>query len=154
MKKLILSFIVLFSASIMISQNTDAYMEVERAALKTEKKAFVADAMDLTDAESGPFWALYNEYNDKQYVVNTKVYENLKDYAEHYETITDEKALELWGNHMKYMNELAKLRNTYFKKFQKILPGKKVARYFQIEYKVWVLISAQLAVEIPLVGDE
>ncbi len=153
MKKLILSVIVLFSASVMISQNADAYMEVERAALKTEKKAFVADAMDLTDVESTAFWALYNEYNDKQYVINTKVYNNLKDYAEHFETMTDEKALELWGSHMKHMNELSKLRNIYFKKFQKILPGKKVARYFQVENKIWVLINAQIAIEIPLIRE-
>ena len=67
--------------------------------------------------------------------------------------MTDEKGLELWGSHMKHMNELSKLRNIYFKKFQKILPGKKVARYFQVENKIWVLINAQLAIEIPLIGE-
>ena len=153
MKKIILGLSFVFFASAMMAQNTHDYMEVERAALKTEKKALVADAMELTEGESPAFWALYNEYNNKQYVINTNVYKTLVDYADNFDTITDEKALELWANYMKSMDELSKLKKTYFKKFQKILPGKKVVRYFQVENKVWMLISAQLALEIPLMEN-
>jgi len=154
MKKLILSVIVLFSASVMISQTVDDYMEVQRGVLKTEKKAIVAEAMQFTEAESTVFWPLYNEYNDKMYVLNTKVYNLIKDYAEHYgETMTNEKAVEIWTNSMKIEAELASLERTYFKKFQKILSGKKAARYFQLENKINNLINAELALEIPLMDE-
>ncbi|MCF6169515.1 MAG: hypothetical protein L3J31_00865 [Bacteroidales bacterium] len=150
MKKIILGLSIVFFASAMMAQNAHDYMEVERAALKTEKKVLVADAMDLTEAESKIFWPLYNEYNEKQYVINTKVYNTIMDYADNFDTMTDEKALELWNNSMKNVDELSKLKKLYFKKFQKVLPGKKVVRYFQVENKVWALINAQLALEIPL----
>ena len=153
MKKIILGLSFVFFAAAMMAQNTHDYMEVERAALKTEKKALVADAMELTDDESEIFWPLYNEYSDKQYVINSKVYNLIVDYAENFDTLSDEKALELWNESMKQADELSKLKKSYFKKFQKILPGKKVVRYFQVENKVWALINAQLALEIPLMEE-
>jgi hypothetical protein len=153
MKKIILGLSFVFFAAAMMAQNTHDYMEVERAALKTEKKALVADAMELTDDESEIFWPLYNEYNDKQYVINSKVYNLIVDYAENFDTLSDERALELWNESMKQADELSKLKKSYFKKFQKILPGKKVVRYFQVENKVWALINAQLALEIPLMEE-
>jgi len=153
MKKIILGLSMLFFAATMMAQNTQDYMEVERAALKTEKKAIVAEAMVFTEEESKVFWPLYNEYNEKQYVINTKVYNTIVDYAENFDTLTDEKALELWNSSMQQSEELLRLKKTYFKKFQKILSGKKVVRYFQVENKVWALISAELALEIPLMQE-
>ena len=151
-KTLITLLIVAFSISLS-AQNTDDYMEVQRGVLKTEKKAVVAEAMTFTEEESTVFWPLYNEYNDKMYVLNTKVYNLIKDYAEHFETMTDEKAVELWNENMKVKAEIAKLEKTYFNKFQKILPGKKASRYFQLESKIRTLINAEIAVEIPLMEE-
>ncbi len=144
---------MLFFATTIMAQNINDYMEVERAALKTEKKAIVAEAMNFTDDESKVFWPLYNEYNEKKYVINTKVYNNIVDFAENYETLSDEKAIELWTNSMKYSDELLKLQKTYFKHFLKILSGKKTARYFQVENKINMMINAQLALEIPLIEE-
>ncbi len=153
MKKIVLGISVLFFAATMMAQNTKDYMEVERAALKTEKKAIVTAAMDFTEEESNAFWPLYNEYSEKKYIVNTKIYDNVIDFADNYETMTDEKAITIWTNSMKYNDELAKLQKTYFKHFLKILPGKKAARYFQVESKIKMLINAELALEIPLIEE-
>jgi hypothetical protein len=128
-------------------------MEVQRGVLKTEKKAVVADAMSFTEEESTVFWPLYNEYNDKMYTLNTKGYNLIKDYAKNFESMTDEKAVELWNENMKVKAELAKLEKTYFKKFQKIIPAKKAARYFQLESKIRTLVNAELALEIPLLEE-
>ena len=153
MRKIVLGISVLFFAATMMAQNTKDYMEVERAALKTEKKAIVAAAMVFTEEESNAFWPLYNEYSEKKYVVNTKIYDNVIDFADNYETMTDEKAITIWTNSMKYSDELSKLQKTYFKHFLKILPGKKAARYFQVENKIKMLINAELALEIPLIEE-
>jgi len=154
MKKILLSLVVIFTTSMIIGQTMDDYIEVQREVLKTEKKAVIAEAMQFTDAESTVFWPLYNEYNDKMYKLNTKVYNLIKEYADHYgETMTDEKAIEIWTNSMKVEDELNSLERSYFKKFQKILSGKKAARYFQLENKINNLINAELALEIPLMEE-
>ena len=132
-------------------QSIDDYIEVARDVLHAEKKAVVADAMTLSDAESGPFWELYNEYNAELYKVHTKRVNIIKDFAVNYESMSDAKADELWTNSMAYQGELLKLNKAYYKKFKKIIPAGKAALYFQLENKIATLINAELALEIPLV---
>ena len=81
MKKSFITLLILAFGISLSAQNLDDYMEVQRGVLKTEKKAIVAETMNFTEAESTVFWPLYNEYNDKMYVLNTKVYNLIKDYA-------------------------------------------------------------------------
>lgn len=150
MKKLIYTFVFVFLCGIAFSQTANDYLEVQRAALKTEKKALVANAMQLTEEESIVFWPLYNEYNEEKYRLNTNVYHLILKFVNEYETLSDEQAVELWKSNMKLKNENAKLEALYFKKFQKILSGKKVLRYFQTENKIASLINFQMSLEIPL----
>lgn len=150
MKKLFIGLVLVFFGTSIFAQTANDYLEVSRGVIKTEKKAAIAEAMQLTDIESQAFWPLYNEYNEKMYVINTDLFNAIKDYSKHYETMTDEKALELWGNATKVETELLKLKKTYFKKFLKILPPTKTVRYFQAENKIKALIDAELALEIPL----
>ena len=152
MKKILFVVLIAFLGSNLVAQTLDDYMEVQREALKTEKKAVVAEAMMFTDAESTVFWPLYNEYNNKMYTHNTDLYKLIKKFAENYETISDENAVELWNAAMKIEASLASLEKQYFKKFLKIMPGKKAMRYFQVESKIKTLIDAQMALEIPLVN--
>jgi hypothetical protein len=140
-----------FAINPVLAQNIDDYLEVARDALNTEKKAIVAVTMMLNDTESGPFWELYNEYNAELYKVHTKRVNIIKDFAENYETMSNEKADELWTSSMAFQEELLKLNRDYYKKFKKILPAGKAALYFQVENKIAALINAQLAEEIPLI---
>ena len=153
MKKIFFGMVMIFLGTTLFAQTLDDYMEVQRGVLKTEKKAVVAEAMQFTDAESTVFWPLYNEYNDKKYTLNTKVYQLIKKFADNYETMSDETAIELWQENMKIKQELMKLEKSYFKKFQGILSGKKATRYMQLENKIKALINAEIALEIPLMEE-
>lgn len=132
------------------AQSDDDYLEIARDVLKTEKKAAIAEVMQLTKEESTPFWELYNEYQGKLYLVQNKRIAIINDFAENYEKLTDEKADELWQNTLKYSQEILKLKSVYYKKFKKILPAGKAARFFQAENKIETMINAQMAIEIPL----
>jgi hypothetical protein len=154
MKKLLsILSIVLISASVHAQTEND-YLEIARDVLKMEKKAAIAELMELTEAESTPFWTLYNEYQGKLYLVQNKRIDLIKDFAENFETLTDEKADQLWISAMAYSQEVLKLEKQYYKKFKKILPAGKAARFFQAENKIETMIDAQLALEIPLIEIE
>jgi len=153
MKKIFFGMVMIFLGTTLFAQTLDDYMEVQRGVLKTEKKTVVAEVMQFTDAESTVFWPLYNEYNDKKYTLNTKVYQLIKKFADNYETMSDETAIELWQENMKIKQELTKLEKSYFKKFQGILSGKKATRYMQLENKIKALINAEIALEIPLMEE-
>lgn len=142
--------VICLFASVAYSQTNNDYLEVQREVLKTEKKAFVAEAMQLTEAESTLFWPLYNEYNDKMYVLDTKIYDLVLKFSKEYETLTDEQAIDLWKESQSIRADIFKLEKSYLKKFQKIMSGKKVLRYFQVESKIDKLMAAQQTLEIPL----
>ncbi len=159
MKTQYLSIIVLAIASLcfapsMSAQSTNDYLEMSREVLKVEKKAAIADVMDLSEAQSQPFWNLYNEYQGELYTVHNKRIDGIKDFAKNYEKLSDEKADELWVNYMGYQSELLKLKKGYYKKFKKILPMGKAVRFFQAENKIETLINAQLALEIPMIDTK
>ena len=132
------------------AQTMDDYLEVAREVLSTEKKVAVAENMQLTETESGPFWELYNEYNAELYKVHTERVNIIKAFAANYESMTDEKADALLNASSDYQTRLLKLNKVYYKKFKKILRAGRAALYFQLENKIAALINAELVLEIPL----
>ena len=151
MKKLLSIVSIVLISTAIYSQTVNDYLELARDVLKTEKKAVVAELMQLTEAESTPFWVLYNEYQGKLYLVQNKRIAIIKDFADNFENLTNEKADQLWINAMAFNQEILKLEKQYYKKFKKILPAGKAARFFQAENKIETMIDAQLALEIPLI---
>ncbi|MCK5462212.1 MAG: hypothetical protein KAI95_04320, partial [Bacteroidales bacterium] len=69
MKKLLSILSVVLISTAIYAQSDNDYLELARDVLKTEKKAVIAELMQLTEAESTPFWELYNEYQGKLYLV-------------------------------------------------------------------------------------
>lgn len=151
MKKLIITCVVFVFTLGIYSQTADDYLEVSRSVLKTEKKAAIAEVMELTETESEPFWNLYNEYNNELYVIQNKRISAIKEFAANFDNLTDEKADEIWNLVLDFKSESVKLERQYYKKFKKILPIGKVARYFQAENKIEALVAASLAIEIPMI---
>ena len=148
MKKFNLTFLFCFVAVAIYAQ--DSYMEIVRSTIKTEKKALIAEVMQLSDAESGVFWPVYNEYEDKLYKLNTDYYNIVKDFADNFENMSAEKATEIILKANKFSSDEAKLEKTYLKKMMKVISPQKTLRYFQASNKIQVMIDAQLAAEIPL----
>jgi hypothetical protein len=151
MKTTILSIaITLLFFNVTYSQNERDYVELVREVLSTEKKVAVAEVMQFTNTESGPFWELYNEYNFKLSNVHNQRVAVIFDFAENYEKMTDEKADEIWSAFLAYKRDVLKLQEKYYPKFKKILSAARAVRYLQLENKIDALINAELAQGIPL----
>lgn len=154
MKRSILLITLVLSAYLAKAQSTDDYIELARDILKTEKKAAIAEEMDLSDTEITPFWELYNEYNSKLSQTQNQRVALIKNYAQNYESMTDDKADEIMKSYFKYQQDITKLKKSYYSRFKKILPKVKAARYFQLENKIQAMVDAKLAMEIPLIEVE
>jgi hypothetical protein len=154
MKRSILFITLVLSTYLAKAQSTDDYIELARDILKTEKKSAIAEGMELTDAEIAPFWELYNEYNSKLSQTQNQRVALIKNYAQNYESMTDDKADEIMKSYFKYQQDITKLKKSYYSRFKKILPKVKAARYFQLENKIQAMVDAKLAMEIPLIEVE
>ena len=151
MKKLLFIAMIAIMSLPTWAQSDSDYIEIERTVLQTERKAVIADAMMFTDEEALAFWPLYNEFQEKAYKVKTTNVEIILDYAENFESLSDEKADELMQRSFKVKQDMLKLKMSYFKKFKKIVSPSKAVRFFQVENKIDAMIAAELALEIPLV---
>jgi len=126
-------------------------IEVARSAMATEKKAIVAKNLPMTEDEAQAFWPVYNDYQLKLRKVNDRMGALIKKFATEYETLTDEQAIDLIKENQKIRDERLGLAKKNLKQFQNVLPGKKVARYYQMESKLQASLDYELAKAIPLV---
>jgi Na+/phosphate symporter len=126
-------------------------MQLTRQMIQTERQTIVAANMDLTEAESQAFWPLYREYRGEMAKVGDRSAALITDYAKNYETMTDLQAEAMIKEAQEIAKKQVSVREDYMKKLKKILPPKKVARFYQIENKLDAVISYELTQEIPLV---
>ena len=122
-----------------------------RVAIQVGRQAIVSQAMDLTPAEMEAFWPLYREYRVEAAKVGDRIVGLLERYAANYDALTDEAAGKLVGDFVKIEQARANLKAKFLPKFKKVLPATKVARFYQVENKLDILILNELAENIPLV---
>ena len=75
----------------------------------------------------------------------------IKEYAQGFNSLTDEQALSLAKRSLAQDEQVSALRAKYLPLVNKVIPGKKAATFFQLDRRVSLLMDLQLASEIPLV---
>ena len=120
-----------------------------RAVIQTERQAIVAEGLDLTKEEADAFWPLFRQYHAEIDVVGDREVQLILDYAEHFQAMTDERAATLLDEYLAIQKTILKVQTKYVKRFRKIMPAKKVTRYFQLENKLDAMIDAEMAAQIP-----
>ena len=129
----------------------DRAVQLTRSAIQAERQAILATNLELSEKERAIFWPLYEEYRQAlESAVNTRV-DLLNQYFASYETLTDQEATALLDKHIAWEKEVLKVQSTYAKKMGKALSGRTVARFFQIENKMDIIVEYELAGEIPLI---
>jgi uncharacterized membrane protein len=154
MLRIIFAALFLFVGTACFAQSEaefDSYMEILRSDIKTQRVALITQAMEFSDEEAKAFWPLYREYELELYKNGDKLIALIKDYAANFDTMTDEKALEIMNASFKIKEEQIKLNKKYFKQFDKVLPTKTVARFFQLNNQISDLLELQVLSELPLI---
>jgi hypothetical protein len=126
-------------------------IELTRAAIQVRRQALVTAAMDLDSKEAERFWPLYREYRLAMAKVNDRYVKLLVSYLDAYDTQTDESATQLMKEYLKIERDRTGVKATYVPRFTKVMPAKKVARFFQVDNKLDAVINADLARVIPLI---
>lgn len=129
-------------------------MQILKEKLKADKKLLVAQNMQLTDAEAKKFWPIYEQYQDELFILRMRSLQLINNYVEKYESMTNEAAKKLLDEYLTIEGLRQKVRQAYLPKFRKILPEKKVARYYQIENKISAVVNYELATQIPLLETQ
>ena len=76
-------------------KSSKTHRQLDVAAARADRKAIVGANMNLTDTQAKAFWPLYDAYEAKMDKLDDRHANEVKTYAEHYQTLTDEDAARL-----------------------------------------------------------
>jgi hypothetical protein len=142
---------VALMCSFAMAQDTSSDMQILIEKIKADKKLLVAENMQLSEAEAKKFWPVYQQFQDELFILRVRSLKLVEDYAENYNSMTNDVAKKLLDEYLTIERLRQKVREASLKKFRKVLPEMKVARYYQIENKISAVVNYELAKEIPLV---
>jgi hypothetical protein len=125
-------------------------IELTREVVKTERKAIIAASMNMTKTESEAFWPVYRDYELQISKVGDRYVKLVKDFAEKWESATDEEAKAMLNDFLKVAQDRLKVKRSFVGRFEKVLPATKVFRLYQIENKIDAAIQYEVAAEVPL----
>jgi hypothetical protein len=122
-----------------------------RQDLRSQKKQIIALNMQLTDKEAEKFWPVYDQYTAEMTKINDAKYSAIKEYADNYNTLSDDRAVALAKQMLGVDKSLSELRVKYIPIFEKVISGKKTGLFMQLDRRLTMLIDLQLAQAIPMV---
>jgi CII-binding regulator of phage lambda lysogenization HflD len=147
--------LIAFAASLALPAvaQTASDMQILADKVKADKKLVVAANMQLTDTEAKAFWPVYDAYQADLQKLNQRVGALITNYATEYNkgAVSGETAKKLLNEMLAVEEAEVKLKRSYVPRFEKAIPGVKVARYMQVENKIRAVIKYELASNIPLV---
>jgi hypothetical protein len=145
-----LMLLLLAAAPALAEDKTDS-MEALRDAIQADKKAYISEYLQLTQAEGKEFWPYYNSYQFDLQKVNERLVKLINDYSKTYQNMSDQDAIKMVDEYLAIERDQLKLKELYFRTLRKTLPVKKVTRYMQLENKINAMVRFELATKIPLV---
>jgi hypothetical protein len=150
--KLLSVLVLILSFSTVASAQTplDDQIALARQSAHTDRKVILMGNVNFTSSESAEFWPAWKQYRAAMAANGDRRLALIKDFAEHYEGMTDQKANEIMTDHFSIAMQNVVIMQNFAKNIDKFLPAQKVMRVIQIENKLDAAINLQLASEIPL----
>ena len=149
-----LSSAVAYAADIGAADAPQAQPGVLLDTIRANRKALVAVNLELSPAEADKFWPLYDRYQKEISAIGDRVVSIVEEYTATFRDLSNDKALQLMESYLAAEAERIQVRRTYLAEFKKILPGRTVARFYQIENKMDAVLRYDLAATIPVVDEK
>lgn len=135
------------------NQQADDEIAQGRAMVQAGREQLIRYELSLTDEESEQFWPIYAAYTSDTKAVMDRYTVMITNYVRRYDRgdLSDEYASDLLETFFSIKQELLDIKKNYLAQFNEVLPGLKVARFYQLENKIEAEIDAQLALAVPLI---
>jgi hypothetical protein len=134
-------------------KNIQEYIELMRTDVRDQKAEIMGAVMQLDIDDAAKFWPIYSEYDAELTKLNDLRVGNIKDYAQNYTQMTDEKADALIQKALDYQKQRSELLAKYYERMKQALGAVSAARFLQVEHQLLLLIDLQIASSLPIVGQ-
>ena len=126
----------------------DEDIKLFRKDVRSLKKQIIAANMDLTDTEAVQFWPIYDRYTSELAVISDQKYALLKGYSP---AMSDDEAESYVKGRAAVDESIMQLRLKYFAIFRKVVSGRLTALFFQLDWRLGLVVDLQLASQTPLI---
>jgi hypothetical protein len=148
MKNLIVFFLLLCGTTV-VAQKTEA--ELVRSAFQLEKKALVADYLQMSNNEAEKFWPIYNQYEAQRIDAFTRRFKLIDTYLVNIEKgIAEVHADEMVKESAAIQKKELELRQKYYKLIKKSISLPVAARFYQVEDAINVAVRNELYGNLPV----
>ena len=130
---------------------SDSEIQLLRSDVQSAKNQIISDTMKFTEKESQGFWPVYADFAREQQRIGDERLGVIRDFANKYDTLTDNDAKDLVQRFMNVEDKTLNLREDYWKRFEAALGAKRAAKFYQVDNRLTLMINIQLASAIPLV---
>jgi hypothetical protein len=149
-----MSAAALYAAQPPTGQGVEANLDVLVDAIRSNRQALVAVNLKLTNEEASKFWPIYDRYQKEINAIGDRLIGVIQYYTTNFSDLSNDKAMKLVDDYLAVEADRVKVKRAYVDEFAKALPGRKVARFYQIENKMDAVIRYDLAATIPVVEEE
>ncbi|HTI45981.1 MAG TPA: hypothetical protein VMB76_05435 [Casimicrobiaceae bacterium] len=122
-----------------------------RAAIQRDKRAFIAEKLNLTDAEARKFWPVYDTYQRVLEAGDRRRSRAIIDVVGQDRPLTDAYAKQLANDLIAVDDAEIRARKTLQNRLMRVLPARKAVRYLQLESKIRAVDAYDIAESLPLV---
>lgn len=126
-------------------------IQMLRENIRASRKKIVAANMNLTADESTKFWPIFDQYQLELNKVGNARWEMMKEYAASYPNVSAAQAQDFMQRSTAVDQQMIALRDKYVPIFEKVIPAKKAALWYQIDRQIDLVVNLQLASMLPLV---
>lgn len=127
----------------------DSVIAVFRADMNADRATVITQAMNFSDKDAGVFWPIYRKYDYERSLLDDRRVAVIKEYAAKYAALSDADAKAMAEQMFDCESRIAELKKTYFKKFNKVLPSLTVAKFFQLEHRLDLLVDMKVESSLP-----
>ena len=143
--------ISMLCATSVFAQDLDAYIKMMQSDISQQKVTIITQNMLFTEKEAEKFWKIYKDYDKEVQAVSEKRYAIIKEFADNYLNMTDEKAEKLMEDALKYRQTRLQLKLNLWNTLKNKISPAKAAKFIQLENQMQLLIDVQIAAELPLI---
>jgi Spy/CpxP family protein refolding chaperone len=126
-------------------------IDLMRSNIRSQKKQLIAQNLTLSDTEATKFWPIYDKYTAALVKINDKRYATLQQYAQSYNSLSDEQAVKLIKDWQDVEIATIQLRSKYMPVVAEAIGGRKAAAFAQLDNRIAMMIDLQLSSQIPIV---
>lgn len=120
------------------------------AGLEQQRKRLIAEGLQLDPNEARCFWPVYDRFGAELEAWYRKEAELAAEFGENYEDMPDDVARRLLERMLALEEERLRLTKSYLPHFGRVLPPKKVVRFYQIDTRIRAAVSAAETTALPL----